>query len=234
MKISVIRVCAGAIIVMVLLMCSSIATETTWRHSGFELWGYDINFTNHNASNILNLDAADINVTSLEVITTTFTGDSNFTDHNISNVHILGADFIHGNGSNISGLNASNISTGELPLSQIPTNLTGKDADTLDGYDASDLLSGGSGTSGNYTGNAAINRAIPHGLGTIPIGVFISSKDGSIRYNIPGDVVEYVSAGAGSYLPVTLWDSTNFYVGHSGSYSDSGNKNGEQYYWAAF
>lgn len=56
---------------------SSTATETTWRHSGFELWGYDINCTNHNLSNVNNLSANYINTSSLEVVNVTFTGNSN-------------------------------------------------------------------------------------------------------------------------------------------------------------
>lgn len=59
MKFDIIKICAGLIIVLALLMYSSVATETTWRHSGFELWGYDINFTNMNATNLWVLDLED-------------------------------------------------------------------------------------------------------------------------------------------------------------------------------
>ena len=106
MKLDVAKVCAGLIIILAVLMCQGMATETTWRFSGFELYGYDINFTDHNASNILNLDAVDIDVSSLEVVTATFTGDSNFTDHNASNIYLLDADYLYGDGSNITGLAA--------------------------------------------------------------------------------------------------------------------------------
>lgn len=62
MKIDIIKICAGLVIVLALLMTSGVSTETTWRHSGFELWGYDINFTDHNASNIYNVEADNIDI----------------------------------------------------------------------------------------------------------------------------------------------------------------------------
>lgn len=86
MKLDIIKVCAGLIIVLALLMCSSVGTETTWRHSGFEVWGYDINFTDHNASNINNLTADYVNVSSLEVVNVSFTGNSNSTYEKIIRV----------------------------------------------------------------------------------------------------------------------------------------------------
>jgi len=60
MKLEITRVCAGLIIVLALLMCLGTATETNWRFSGFELYGYDINFTSHNATNVKNIDAENI------------------------------------------------------------------------------------------------------------------------------------------------------------------------------
>jgi hypothetical protein len=62
MRIDIVKVCAGLIVILALLMFSSVATETTWRHSGFELWGYDINCTDHNLSNVKNIDATNITV----------------------------------------------------------------------------------------------------------------------------------------------------------------------------
>ena len=55
MKINLIQFFAVAIIAMAFIMFSSIATETTWRHSGFELWGYDINMTGHDLNHVNNL-----------------------------------------------------------------------------------------------------------------------------------------------------------------------------------
>jgi len=60
MKLEITRVCAGLIIVLALFMCLGTATETNWRFSGFELYGYDINFTSHNATNVKNIDADNI------------------------------------------------------------------------------------------------------------------------------------------------------------------------------
>ena len=65
MKLDVVKVCAGLIIILAVLMCQGMATETTWRFSGFELYGYDINFTSHNATNVKNIDAE--NITSQQI-----------------------------------------------------------------------------------------------------------------------------------------------------------------------
>lgn len=65
MKFDVVKVCAGLVIILALLMGSGMATETTWRFSGFELYGYDINFTNMNASNVWVLDFEDNGVPSI-------------------------------------------------------------------------------------------------------------------------------------------------------------------------
>lgn len=62
MKIDIVKVCAGLIIVLTLLMFSGVGTETTWRHSGFECWGYDINMSDLNISNVQYLDTNYISV----------------------------------------------------------------------------------------------------------------------------------------------------------------------------
>lgn len=61
MKLDIVKVCAGLIILLALLTCLSAASETTWRHSGFECWGYDINMSNLNISNAQLVDAKCIN-----------------------------------------------------------------------------------------------------------------------------------------------------------------------------
>lgn len=43
MKIDIVKVCAGFILVLALIMSSGLAADTSWRHSGFTQWGYDIN-----------------------------------------------------------------------------------------------------------------------------------------------------------------------------------------------
>lgn len=46
------------IVLAVILTITSVvyATETTWRHSGFEVYGFDINFTNHNITKVININ----------------------------------------------------------------------------------------------------------------------------------------------------------------------------------
>jgi hypothetical protein len=44
------------ILVLLLLSGTAFAVETTWRRAGFELWAFDINFTEHNATNLWVLD----------------------------------------------------------------------------------------------------------------------------------------------------------------------------------
>lgn len=139
MKFNVVKICASLIVILALLMCSSVATETTWRHSGFELWGYDINFTDHNASNI----------------------------------YLLDADYLHGDCSNVSNLNASNISSGEIPLAQIPNTLTGKDADTLDTKHYSDISSE---IDGDVSTHAALSQNT-HGAGAAETLLNTGDKD---------------------------------------------------------
>ena len=56
MKFDVVKVCAGLIVILALIMFQGVATETTWRFSGFELYGYDINMTDKNLTNVWMLD----------------------------------------------------------------------------------------------------------------------------------------------------------------------------------
>lgn len=66
MKFDILKLSAGFIIVFALSMCSSIATETTWRHPGFEVWEYDINFSDtYNLTNVLNYDGHDADITNI-------------------------------------------------------------------------------------------------------------------------------------------------------------------------
>lgn len=88
---------------------------------------------------------------------------------------------------------------------------------------------------GSYTGDDTANRARSHGLGVIPkhISVVFSSGGGN------GHAAEMITSGyitrdiAGVRYSVTAWNSTNFYVGHSGSWPSSLNGSGYTYSWIA-
>lgn len=120
----------------------------------------------------------------------------------------------------IAGLDAS----ADVLLAQIPDALTGKKT-SLNGVIASD----------SYGGNNTVNRAIPHGLGRIPIYVTMARLDGQPQYDIiqPG-IIRYLDQGTSNVLVVTAVDDTNFYVGNATHYDQSANATGETYYWVAF
>lgn len=71
-------------------------------------------------------------------------------------------------------------------------------------------------TNGTYTGNDAVNRAIPHGLGVIPKLVVIYGENVAVRHGILNSIVAKSYAGdntADSVQAQTAMTSTNFYVG---------------------
>jgi alpha-D-ribose 1-methylphosphonate 5-triphosphate synthase subunit PhnI len=130
---------------------------------------------------------------------------------------------------------ASLLVSGTLSLDRIPTPLTGKDADSVDGYHGSSLALS---STGSYTGDGTANRAIPHGLGRIPKLVVVWRQAHGDWLNIlqQGDN-GYILAVAAStqYLhTVTAMTSTNFYVGNSVDYDRTANNNGFVYGWVAF
>lgn len=88
-------------------------------------------------------------------------------------------------------------------------------------------------TYGSYTGDDTANRAIPHGLGSIPAMVHIIAttdfhtfKEWRDYDHISNDQVDQ------AYL-VTAMDITNFYVGHITSYELSANRSGRTHHWVA-
>jgi len=93
--------------------------------------------------------------------------------------------------------------------------------------------------SGTYTGNAATNRAIPHGLGRTPKLVIIQKtsdgEDYSFRSHRGGDVYyQNASFGASGMLAVTAWNATHFHVGNPAHLERSANANVVDYHWVAF
>lgn len=86
-------------------------------------------------------------------------------------------------------------------------------------------------TSGNYAGNDAQNRGIPHSIGRVPKAVFIQSQSANAfgshiqlnRMVVPG----------GADTAVTASDETNFYVGDNPATVSGMNQVGNTYYWVA-
>jgi hypothetical protein len=109
------------------------------------------------------------------------------------------------NVAQIPDLSANKITSDVLALARIPTPLTGKDADTLDGLHGTSysIIP----TYGSYTGDGTSNRAIPHGMSRTPVRVVINN---------------------GTYDgQVSNADATYFYV------TGGLNMNGYSYYWVA-
>lgn len=86
-------------------------------------------------------------------------------------------------------------------------------------------------TTGTYTGNDTVNRAIPHGLGVTPKLILIINigltRDFMIQQEAEIHRISY------AVQEVTTPNATNFYVGNAASYVDSANDDGKSYRWAA-
>lgn len=98
----------------------------------------------------------------------------------------------------------------------------------------------GAATSGGYTGDGSVNRAIPHGHASTPKFIAIvktaaNDNSGDMAWKIcpPQARIMYCAGGVGSSLAVTTPDSTNFYVGNATNYTQSANENIVAYRWVA-
>jgi len=94
---------------------------------------------------------------------------------------------------------------------------------------------GASITHGGYTGNDAVNRAIPHGLGKVPRIVIIRYQNGtSLHCIFTGDAYMcYWEAANQASISVTAPTDVDFYIGNAGDYFHSANANTKQYKWVA-
>lgn len=91
-------------------------------------------------------------------------------------------------------------------------------------------------TSGQYTGNDAVNRVLPHGLGRSPGQIEIVVKEDGDRFVINKVTPTYIHDISSTHhgrLPVTAMNSTSFYVGNAVSYPWSANENTVVYDWVA-
>ncbi len=89
-------------------------------------------------------------------------------------------------------------------------------------------------TTGTYTGDAVANKAIPHGLGSIPSLVLISRRsDGQRHFRLYAGWARIFEVTLGETLAVTGMNATNFYVGNAADFTGSANQNTIPYYWAA-
>jgi hypothetical protein len=90
---------------------------------------------------------------------------------------------------------------------------------------------------GSYTGDASVNRAIAHGVGTIPsrIRIYTSSAGPTLEdvlFSFPAAGSGLFKSAGGLTVPVTAVDATNFYVGNVTFLY--GNENTVPYVWEAF
>jgi len=86
-------------------------------------------------------------------------------------------------------------------------------------------------TSGSYTGDSSVNRAIPHGLGVTPRLILLSTSLGNSFYAINGTGTWIVCFGGGG--TVTTPNDTNFYVGNATNYAWTANLTATGYRWVA-
>ena len=95
-------------------------------------------------------------------------------------------------------------------------------------------------TSGSYTGDDSVNRALPHGLGTTPKivaiygGMYSASNNFFYAIHPSYNYILYVSGATQGRYAVTALDGTNFYVGNASNYGQSANADTLLYYWVAF
>ncbi len=132
---------------------------------------------------------------------------------------------------NNTDLNASTSAHGLLPkLDNAPANF-------LNGQGAWAVPPGTTKvSSGSYTGDSTVNRAIAHGLTVTPKIVFLFDNTGQDQvHRIFGAVaaVIRITGAAVALLAVTIADATNFYVGNATSYLISANYTNRAYYWVA-
>lgn len=89
-------------------------------------------------------------------------------------------------------------------------------------------------TSGSYNGDGTSPRAIAHGLGRVPVAVFIASTQLNVEYQ--GQILNRAAdAVAISFSPgvaqTTIMDAINFYAYQGGVILL--NEIGKTYYWVA-
>jgi len=90
---------------------------------------------------------------------------------------------------------------------------------------------------GGYTGNDVANRPIAHGLGKLPLLVYIvgDTNNHHATEMRSGSPIRGWSASLGSAaaLAVSAFTTTNFYVGNATSYAYTMNVSGRNYEWIA-
>lgn len=87
--------------------------------------------------------------------------------------------------------------------------------------------------SGSYGGDDTADRAVAHGLGTTPKLVVIIAITVATWHIIVGNSTVRSSDGL-TLATATVWDATNFRVGHTSSFVNSANASGTTYRFVAF
>jgi hypothetical protein len=89
-------------------------------------------------------------------------------------------------------------------------------------------------TQGTYTGDDAVNRAIPHRLGRVPAMVIIFNGARTREYCLAQAAALIFYAQADTATAVTAPNATNFYVGSAGVMGESANLGTVEYAWTAW
>lgn len=89
--------------------------------------------------------------------------------------------------------------------------------------------------SGSFSGDNSPNRAIPHGLGVTPkyIKLVLGNYADDLFLLVLGKFQYFDNINKATH-DVTPWTSTNFYVGNTTNYNQSGNGSAYTYSWVAF
>ena len=115
--------------------------------------------------------------------------------------------------------------TDEISVAAL-SGLLADDQHVLDAEVLAAAIAGGliQGTSGSYTGNSTVNRAIPHGLGRTPKMVFLVFNAGLKQFIIQLAFITKIEHNVATLCYViTTPDATNFYVGNATDYEASAN-----------
>ncbi|MCK5520315.1 MAG: hypothetical protein KAI81_04320 [Candidatus Marinimicrobia bacterium] len=91
-------------------------------------------------------------------------------------------------------------------------------------------------STGTYTGDGSVNRAIAHGLGVVPKFVKITATGAlsPIMEIIELGIIHFMDAVNYDNLSVTTPTTTNFYIGNATDYAHTANTNAATYGWVAY
>jgi hypothetical protein len=88
---------------------------------------------------------------------------------------------------------------------------------------------------GSFTGDGTANRAIPHGLDSVPLLIYIYANVGTsvVLQGSSTRICTLEETNEVEFLSVSAPDDTNFYVGVAYNFAKSCNSSGVTYRWVA-